>query len=212
MFLPEVQLVCSLPVPAATHGYLTLLSASIVNQVVNKFLTRLPPARSDLKEPEMSLVDRMRIALDQLAEFRDDPSISERDPASPLSFCCVTEEVRKSQEELYQIYAEGVQTALSPLAPDGRPLRKYVTLPPLSGRYGHGCLANNVLTADIPGSPNAKTNTGWTRVPTGFHTRVRILCSPSASSHPYVHRLRLVSSSCPCTLIAHCTSPQTPSS
>ncbi|RPD62035.1 alpha/beta-hydrolase, partial [Lentinus tigrinus ALCF2SS1-7] len=108
-----------------THGYLTLLSASIVNQVTNKFLTRQPPARSDLKEPEMLLADRMKIALDQLAEFRDDPSISERDPASPLSFCCVTEEVRKSQEELFQIYSEGIQSALSPLAPDGRPLRKY---------------------------------------------------------------------------------------
>ncbi|KAI0721973.1 hypothetical protein C8T65DRAFT_705024 [Cerioporus squamosus] len=123
----KASIACSsrLLVPAAMHGYLTVLSASIVNQVLNKFLVRQPPARSDLNEPTMSLADRMRIALDQLAEFRDDPSISERDPASPLSFCCVTEEVRKSQEELYHIYSEGLQTALSPLAPDGRPLRKY---------------------------------------------------------------------------------------
>lgn len=165
------------------HGYLTVLSASIVNQVLNKFLVRQPPARSDLNEPTMSLADRMRIALDQLAEFRDDPSISERDPASPLSFCCVTEEVRKSQEELYHIYSEGLQTALSPLAPDGRPLRKYVISPPDSGRHDHRRLANNVLTADIPGTPSARTNTGSTPVPTGSPTRVRILCSPSVSRH-----------------------------
>ena len=68
------------------------------------------------------------MALDQLSDLRDDPTIGERDPGSPLSFCCVTEEVRKSQEELYQLYAEGMHNALSPLAPDGRPLRKYVVL------------------------------------------------------------------------------------
>ncbi|KAI0751268.1 Alpha/Beta hydrolase protein [Daedaleopsis nitida] len=109
----------------ANHGYLGLLSSSIVNQVLNKFLARLPPARSDLNPPEISLSDRMRIALEQLAEFRSESSIAERDTMSPLSFCCVTEEVRKSQEELYQLYSEGAQNALSPLAPDGRPLRKY---------------------------------------------------------------------------------------
>ena len=133
------------------------MSASIVNQVTNKFLTRQPPARSDLVEPEISLGDRMKIALEQLAEFRDDPSISERDPNSPLSFCCVTEEVRKSQEELYQIYSEGIQSALSPLAPDGRPLRKYVTCPP---RCGHRRLANNSLTVIFTGTRNARTSTG----------------------------------------------------
>ena len=54
--------------------------------------------------------------------------MSERDPLSPLSFSCVTEEVRKSQEELYRIYSEGERSALSPLAPDGRPLRRYVSV------------------------------------------------------------------------------------
>ncbi|KAH9943003.1 alpha/beta-hydrolase [Epithele typhae] len=109
----------------ATHGYLSLLSSSIVNQVLNKFLTRQQSARSDLFAPEIPLLERMQMALDLLAEFRDDPSISERDASSPLSFCCVTEEVRKSQEDLYSLYREGEQNALSPLAPDGRPLRKY---------------------------------------------------------------------------------------
>ncbi|KAI0356681.1 alpha/beta-hydrolase [Trametes cingulata] len=109
----------------ATHGYLSLLSSSIVNQVLNKFLTRQPPARSDLDPPAIPLRERMKMALAQLAEWKEDPSLAEQDPLSPLSFSCVTEEVRKSQDELYAIYQEGVQTAFSPLAPDGRPLRKW---------------------------------------------------------------------------------------
>ncbi|KAL7282046.1 hypothetical protein ACG7TL_003513 [Trametes sanguinea] len=109
----------------ASHGYLSILSSSIVNQVLNKFLTRQPPARSDLDPPAIPLADRMRMALAQLAEWQDDPSIADQDPLSPLSFSCVTEEVRKSQDEIYTIYAEGTDTAFSPLAPDGRPLRKY---------------------------------------------------------------------------------------
>ncbi|KAI0771527.1 Alpha/Beta hydrolase protein [Trametes elegans] len=109
----------------AMHGYLSLLSSSIVNQVLNKFLTRQPHARTDLDPPAIPLADRMKMALAQLAEWKDDPSIAEQDPLSPLSFSCVTEEVRKSQEELNAIYSEGIQTAFSPLAPDGRPLRKF---------------------------------------------------------------------------------------
>ncbi|CDO74127.1 hypothetical protein BN946_scf185043.g177 [Trametes cinnabarina] len=109
----------------ATHGYLSILSSSIVNQVLNKFLTRQPPARSDLNPPAIPLAERMKMALAQLAEWQDDPSIAEQDPLSPLSFSCVTEEVRKSQDELYTIYAEGTEKAFSPLAPDGRPLRKF---------------------------------------------------------------------------------------
>ncbi|KAI0829356.1 Alpha/Beta hydrolase protein [Trametes gibbosa] len=109
----------------ATHGYLSILSSSIVNQVLNKFLTRLPPAESVLKEHATPLAERMRMALTQLAEWRDSPALAERDPLSPLSFSCVSEEVRKSQDELFALYAEGMLTAFSPLAPDGRPLRKY---------------------------------------------------------------------------------------
>ncbi|KAL1937580.1 hypothetical protein VTO73DRAFT_13075 [Trametes versicolor] len=109
----------------ATHGYLSILSSSIVNQVLNKFLTRQPHARSDLHEPEIPLPERMRAALAQLAEWEDDPALADQDPLSPLSFSCVTDEVRKSQDELYAIYQEGMHIAFSPLAPDGRPLRKY---------------------------------------------------------------------------------------
>ena len=90
----------------------------------------------------------MKMALDQLAEFKDDPSISERDPLSPLSFCFATDEVRKSQEELYQIYLEGQKQALSPLAPDGRPLRKYVFFPHTGPRVP-------VPSSGVPRRPHA---------------------------------------------------------
>ena len=80
-----------LDLTVASHGYLALLSSSIVNQVLNKFLTRQAPARSDFEPREIPHARRMKMALDQLAEFKDDPSISERDPLSPLSFCCVTD-------------------------------------------------------------------------------------------------------------------------
>lgn len=71
----------------------------------------------------------MRAALAQLAEWEDDPALADQDPLSPLSFSCVTDEVRKSQDELYAIYQEGMHIAFSPLAPDGRPLRKCVSSP-----------------------------------------------------------------------------------
>ncbi|KAH9853880.1 Alpha/Beta hydrolase protein [Lenzites betulinus] len=107
------------------HGYLSLLSSSIVNQVLNKFLTRLPLVKTHLRPHATPLAERMRMALAQLAEWRENPALAEQDPLSPLSFSCVTEEVRQSQDEIYLLYQEGASTAFSPLAPDGRPLRKY---------------------------------------------------------------------------------------
>ena len=145
-----------------------------MNQVLNKFLTRQDPARSDLFPPELTLSERMRTALTVLSEFKDDPSIAERDPMSPLSFCCVTEEGRKSQEELYQIYQEGARNALSPLAPDGRPLRKYVPCraaaawprvwPPPT------VLTRRAAPADIR---NGRTSIGSIRAATVSPTQVR---------------------------------------
>ncbi|PCH41599.1 alpha/beta-hydrolase, partial [Wolfiporia cocos MD-104 SS10] len=109
----------------ASQGYLSIISASIVNQVFFKFLSRQPPARSDCTQPEMSLEERMRVALAQLGNFRGDQSFAERDPLSPLSFSCVTPEVQRSQDETYATYQKGERTAFSPLGLDGRPLRKF---------------------------------------------------------------------------------------
>ncbi|KAI0921978.1 hypothetical protein AcW1_004187 [Taiwanofungus camphoratus] len=112
------------PVKAA-QGYLSIISASIVNQVLNKFLSRQPPAGSEVKRPQVPLADRMKTALEKLAQFRNDPSYADRDPLSPLSFSCVTPEVCRSQEETRAMYAKGERTAFSPLASDGRPIRKF---------------------------------------------------------------------------------------
>ncbi|OCH95871.1 alpha/beta-hydrolase, partial [Obba rivulosa] len=113
------------PVKGATsHAYLSILSASIVNQVFYKFLSRQPPTRSDLTPPPMSL-ERMRAALHTLAELKDDWSIANRDPKSSMSFTCVTDEVRKSQDDTFKTYCKDERKAFSPLGPDGRPVRKF---------------------------------------------------------------------------------------
>ena len=108
----------------ASQGYLSLMSASIVNQVFIKFLSRQPPARSDSYCSALLSQDRLRTALELLAKIRGEPSIAERDPLSSLSFSCASAEVIKSQEETRATYEKGQRNAFSPLGLDGRPLRK----------------------------------------------------------------------------------------
>lgn len=108
----------------ASQGYLSLVSASIVNQIFMKFLSRQPHARSDPYCPDVLPQDRLRTALERLAKIRGDPSIAERDPMSSLSFSCASAEVIKSQEETRATYEKGQRNAFSPLGIDGRPLRK----------------------------------------------------------------------------------------
>ena len=108
----------------ASQGYLSLMSASIVNQVFIKFLSRQPPARSDPYCPDLLPQDRLRTALELLGKIRGDSSIADRDPLSSLSFSCASAEVIKSQEETRATYEKGQRNAFSPLGLDGRPLRK----------------------------------------------------------------------------------------
>lgn len=99
--------------------------ASIANQVLSKFLSRLPRLRSDLEPPKTPIAERMAVALAQLAELMDDPSIAGRDPMSSLSFCCLDPDVIKSQTEAIMAFRIGEEEAFSPLGPNGRPIRKY---------------------------------------------------------------------------------------
>lgn len=99
--------------------------ASIANQVLSKFLSRLPRVRSDLVPPKTSIQERMSSALAKLAELMDDPTIASRDPTSSLSFCCLDPDVIKSQTESILAYRKGEQEAFSPLGPNGRPIRNY---------------------------------------------------------------------------------------
>ncbi|TRM68532.1 alpha/beta-hydrolase [Schizophyllum amplum] len=100
-------------------------NASIANQTFAKFLSRLPPARSDLTTTLPEQRDtKMRAALERLATLMGDRNIAERDPRSVLSFSCVGPEVLKSQTEMLAHYAIGQEDAFSALGPDGRPIRR----------------------------------------------------------------------------------------
>ena len=106
-----------------TAGYLTVMNPSIVNQTLVKFLNRLPRTRSDITPPSISVSQRMRQALDTLAELTGDHSHSEKDPMSSLSFSCVSPEICKIQVKSRESYARDAVNAFSPLLANGRPIR-----------------------------------------------------------------------------------------
>ncbi|KIY45992.1 alpha/beta-hydrolase [Fistulina hepatica ATCC 64428] len=106
-------------------GLLNIAHASIVNQTFCKFLSRLPPARSDLLPLDMSIEKRMQAALKRLSEWMDDPSIARRNPVSPLSFCQLPPDVIKSQTDLLLHYGKNQALAFSPVNSYGAPLRKF---------------------------------------------------------------------------------------
>ena len=122
----ETHVISTSPSIAAA-GYLNVVCASIINQVFAKFLSRQPKARSDLIPQDKPLAEFMRDGLARLAEFRSDKSILDRDPCSPLSFSCAPPDVVKRQDECIVTYSKGMRHAFSPLGPDGRPIRKYVS-------------------------------------------------------------------------------------
>ena len=99
------------------------MNPSIVNQTLVKFLTRLPRTRSDIKLPSVPVPQRMREALDTLAELTGDPSFSDKDAMCPLNFSCVSPELCKIQVKSRETYAKDAVYAFSPLQPNGRPIR-----------------------------------------------------------------------------------------
>jgi hypothetical protein len=99
-------------------------TASIVNQVLTKFLSRLPRTCSEIRPPETSTKDNMTAALNRLSELMGDPTIATRDPTSSLSFSCLSSEVIQSQKDAVDFYGKDEWKAFSPLGPDGRPIRK----------------------------------------------------------------------------------------
>ncbi|TFK29269.1 alpha/beta-hydrolase [Coprinopsis marcescibilis] len=100
-------------------------SASIANQVLVKFLSRLPLSRSDIVPPKRSIYERMKIALDRLAYLVPGKDVNrDLDPTSPLSYSCLSDEVVKLQMDILDRANRGRLSAFNPLGPDGRPLRK----------------------------------------------------------------------------------------
>ncbi|THH06798.1 hypothetical protein EW145_g3837 [Phellinidium pouzarii] len=110
--------------------YVTLVPtcASIVNRVFAEFLSRqtnlyIPVTLQMISPTERR--ERAQEALEKLADLMEDPSIAERDPASALSFSCVTPEVLQSQSDVLSRQALNEREAFSPLGMDGRPCRRF---------------------------------------------------------------------------------------
>lgn len=99
------------------------MNPSIVNQTLVKFLNRLPRARSEIRPPPVPVPQRMRQALDTLAELTGDASFSGKDAMCPLNFSCVSPEICKSQAKSRETYAKDAAHAFSPLRSNGKPIR-----------------------------------------------------------------------------------------
>ncbi|KAH8107665.1 alpha/beta-hydrolase [Cristinia sonorae] len=109
----------------AEIGFITLFSASIVNQTFAKFLARQPRARSDIPLRVHSCEQIMKPALEKLASYKMDSSILSRDPTCALSFSCLPADVCQAQSDAVAVFAKNQRKAWSPLGLDGRPLRKF---------------------------------------------------------------------------------------
>ncbi|KAF9057489.1 Alpha/Beta hydrolase protein [Panaeolus papilionaceus] len=118
------------PILYTVKGGTTMLSvvpgnASTVNKVFSSFLARLPHHRSEIVPPEVSIEDRMRMALRRLSELHGDPEMAYHDPLCSLSFSCLTPEVTKSQSVLLRHYRKNSQTAFNPTNLDDHVYRRY---------------------------------------------------------------------------------------
>ncbi|KAJ7162622.1 Alpha/Beta hydrolase protein [Mycena crocata] len=112
-------------------GYLTMTpgTASIVNQVYVKFVSRLPHVRSDRATPVLTTDERMKDALGTLEAITGDSSFRNRDPSSSLSFSCLSDDIVQSQTDGLAGYRKGQTLAYMPLGPTGRPIRRYSERP-----------------------------------------------------------------------------------
>ena len=99
------------------------MNPSIVNQTLVKFLTRLPRTRSDIRPPSVPVPQRMREALDSLAELTGDSSLTAKDAMCSLHFSCVSAEICKMQVKSRDAYAKDAVYAFCPLQSNGRPIR-----------------------------------------------------------------------------------------
>nr|GAT46216.1 predicted protein [Mycena chlorophos] len=159
-------------------GYLNLTpgTASIVNQVYVKFLSRLPRARSDPPEYPTSTHERMRDALSMLERITGETTMSTRDPMCPLSFCALEDKVVKTQTEMMRHYGKEQTLAFVPFNPvTKRPLRRYSERPkdewaelekegtPASRRYTAAGTSVNERPLPMPQSEPILPNEGRLR-------------------------------------------------
>ncbi|KAF4619957.1 hypothetical protein D9613_005443 [Agrocybe pediades] len=94
--------------------------SSIVNNCLLKFIARLKPCSSNIVPPKMSLEDRMQLALYTMADVTGTRISSSLNPASPMSFSCVSGELLKRQRDMLDAYKRDLDRAFSPSEDDWR--------------------------------------------------------------------------------------------
>ncbi|KAI0299709.1 alpha/beta-hydrolase [Multifurca ochricompacta] len=116
--------------------------APILSQNYVNFLDNLLPHSNHTDSMES---DRMNRALARLGELAGDPGIIKRDPSSPMSFSLVPPDVEREQTEAFNLFFRGMNKALSPLRPDGRPEHKPRQQPMRAAVHGYG---NKIVALD----------------------------------------------------------------
>ena len=114
------------------QGYISLVPqwASISNRVFSQFIDSLPFAKSEPSTPREPLDDRLRRALEYLAELSGDVSlIDAKEPLSSMSFSRLSYNKRQAQVDNYMAAARKQKGAYSPLDSEGRPIRLCVHSP-----------------------------------------------------------------------------------
>ncbi len=99
-------------------------SASTVNAVFVNFLSQLPRHRSDIVRPEISIRDRMEIALQKFSEITGITDVESLDPTCSLSFSSVSTEVAKAQTDVLRRYMKNADRAFNPALVEEWSLRR----------------------------------------------------------------------------------------
>ncbi|KAI0036061.1 alpha/beta-hydrolase [Vararia minispora EC-137] len=110
------------------QGYISVVPqwASISNRIFAKFLASQPHVRTKLGTPAEPLDQRLRRALDYLAELAGDSTLADaKEPLSSMSFSRLSPSVQRTHLDLVKTWARKQKSAWSPLDSDGRPIRRY---------------------------------------------------------------------------------------
>lgn len=94
-------------------------TAWTVNGAFANFLSRLPHHRSDLIPPQITIRQRMEIALQKLSQIMGTTDIDSWDPLCSLSFACLLPDVAKAQTDLLRRYNKDADEAFDPAAVEG---------------------------------------------------------------------------------------------
>ncbi|GJJ13299.1 hypothetical protein Clacol_007551 [Clathrus columnatus] len=96
----------------------------ITHRVFLDFLCR-QPAVPPFTPGKPDVLKMAKDALHLLADLKGDPSISQRDPSTPLSFSMWSEEVAEAFQAQIDEFGIGIDKVFSPLDANGQPIRKF---------------------------------------------------------------------------------------